>query len=401
MAKSKIYVGLEIGTSKVCFVVGEVRKDGAVEFLGYGIAPSRGVHKGEIIDAALLEKSLCDALIRAEDSSEVMIRHVFVGVTGSHIQSLNHTGKLPLPSASNQITKEDLEDVREDACQVEVPSNHVILHRIARKYVVDGQDQVRNLVGRTGSMLEASFHLIHGVRSRIQNTFAAVRNIPLDVEDVVFMPIAASYVVLSKESKQLGSLMIDIGAGTTDYAMFVNGMLTASGSIPLGGDSITNDIALCFQIPHRLAEKLKLDVGSTRYADIDPEDVIKVQSSKEMKSKNIPTYVLNEVIYLRTHEILSLVKERCKAELSHLGAGVYLTGGVSRLRGIEEVAKDVFKMKVTCVGENSHSQDEGVCHNPTFSSCVGLIRYAQLMDSGLSQQSAFQRVLKKFIDVFS
>ncbi|MEI6534118.1 MAG: cell division protein FtsA, partial [Verrucomicrobiaceae bacterium] len=268
MAKSTIYAGLEIGTSKICVVVAEVKKDGAIKILGVGQAPSRGIRKGEIVDADIAQTCLNDALLRAEDRSDVMIRNVFLGVSGAHIESLNNTGVYRLPPDQNQITEDDLEDVREIACNVDIPQNHVFLHRIARKYSVDGQDNVRSLIGRTANTVEAEFHVIHGVRSRVQNSIKLVRQVPLEVEDVVFLPLAAAQVVLNKEAKQHGALMIDFGGGTADFVLYADGMLAASGCIPIGGDHITNDISLCFQIPHGRAERLKVEEGSAVYSDV-------------------------------------------------------------------------------------------------------------------------------------
>ena len=401
MARSNIYAGLEIGTSKICVVVGEVKKDGAIKILGVGQAPSRGIRKGEIVDFDIAQTCLNDALLRAEDRSDVMIRNVFLGVSGAHIESMNHGGVYRLPSDQATITEDDLEDVREIACNVDIPQNHVFLHRIARKYGVDGQEQVRSLIGRPAERVEAEFHIIHGVRSRVQNSIRLVRQIPLEVEDVVFLPLAASQVVLNKDAKQGGALLIDFGGGTADYVLYADGMLTASGCVPLGGDHITNDISLCFQIPHARAERLKLEEGSAVYHDIPEGEMMRVEDENGMFVGEIERAMLNEVIHLRTLEILERVRDRCSEHLPRLGAGVFLTGGVSMMRGIEQVARDVFNLRVTRTGAAPQGGAAAAYENPCYSGPIGLIRYAQLMDSEKPWLSPLAKLGRRMTEIFS
>ncbi|WP_009962556.1 MULTISPECIES: cell division protein FtsA [Verrucomicrobium] len=401
MAKSTIYAGLEIGTSKICVVVGEVKKDGAIKILGVGQAPARGIRKGEITDFDIAQTCLNDALLRAEDRSDVMIRNVFLGVSGTHIESLNHAGVYRLPSDQNTITEDDLEDVREIACNVDIAQNHVFLHRIARKYSVDGQEQVRSLIGRPAEKLEAEFHIIHGVRSRVQNSIRLVRQIPLEVEDVVFLPLAAAQVVLNKEAKQHGALMIDFGGGTADYVLYIDGMLTASGCVPLGGDHITNDISLCFQIPHGRAERLKVEEGSAVYEDVAPGEMIRVEDENGMFVGEVERALLNEVISLRTQEILGQIRDRCEEHVGRLGAGVYLTGGVSMMRGIEHVAKEIFGVRVTRAGSSQMGGVTATYENPCYSAPIGLIRYAQLMDAEKPWLSPLAKLGRRMAEVFS
>jgi cell division protein FtsA len=401
MAKSTIYAGLEIGTSKICVVVAEVKKDGAIKILGVGQAPSRGIRKGEIVDAEIAQTCLNDALLRAEDRSDVMIRNVFLGVTGSHIESLNNSGVYRLPPDQNQITEDDLEDVREIACNVDIPQNHVFLHRIARNYSVDGQDHVRSLIGRTANTIGAEFHVIHGVRSRVQNSIRLVRQVPLEVEDVVFLPLAAAQVVLNKDAKQHGALLIDFGGGTADYVLYAEGMLTASGSIPLGGDHITNDISLCFQIQHGRAERLKVEDGSAIYEDVPPGEMIKVEDENGMCVGEVERALMNEVIHMRTREILEQIRLRCSEYMGMLGAGVFLTGGVSLMRGIEQLARDVFGVRVTRNGSAATAGGAAASYeNPCYSAPIGLIRYAQLMDAEKPWLSPLAKLGRRMADVF-
>ncbi|MCB1208549.1 MAG: cell division protein FtsA [Verrucomicrobiales bacterium] len=401
MAKSTIYAGLEIGTQKICVVVGEAKRDGAIRILGVGQAPSRGVRKGEIVDFEKVQTCLNDALVRAEDRSDVMIRNVFLGVTGAHIESLNNRGCYRLPDEQSEITEDDVEEAKEIARNVPIPQQNVFLHSVTRQYIVDGQEGVKQPIGREGRMLEADYHIIHGMRARIQNAIRCVREIPLEVEDVVFNPIAAAQVVLTREAKNQGSLMIDFGAGTADYVLYQDGMITASGSIPLGGDHITNDIALALQIPNGRAEKVKIEDASCLYEDVPEDEILLIEDDGGLVIGEVERAFLNEVAYLRTREILDQVKERCQDHLSRLAAGVYLTGGVSLMKGIDSVAKDVFQMKVTRAGSAPVSGVSAMFENPQYSTPIGLIRYAQILDSEKPFLSPLARLGRRMADLLN
>ncbi len=401
MARTTIYAGLEIGTHKICVVVGEAKRDGSIKILGVGEAPSRGVRKGEIVDFDKVQTCLNDALVRAEDRSDVMIRNVFLGVTGAHIESLNNTGRHRLPEDQTEITEDDVEEAKEIARNVSIPQQNVFLHSMTRQYIVDGQEAVRQPIGREARFLEADYHIIHGVRGRVQNAIRCVREIPLEVEDVVFNPVAAAQVVLSREAKSQGALMIDFGAGTADYVLYRDGMMTASGCIPLGGDHITNDISMALQIPNGRAEKLKIEEGSALYEDVPEGDLLQIEDDTGHIIGEVERAFLNEVISLRAQEILGQVKARCGAHVGHLGAGVFLTGGVSLLKGIDAVARDVFGVKVTKVGSAPVSGVTATFENPKYSAPIGLIRYAQILDSEKPFLSPLTRLSRKVSEMLS
>ncbi len=401
MAKSTIYAGLEIGTSKICVVVGEAKRDGTIKILGVGTAPSRGVRKGEIVDFQKVQTVLNDALVRAEEPSDVMIRTVFLGVTGGHIKSLNSRGAWRLQEDQGEITEDDVEEAKEIARNVEIPQDHVFLHSITRQYIVDGQEGVRQPIGREGRVLEADYHIIHGVRGRIQNAVKCVREVPLEVEDVVFTAIAAAQVVLNREAKAQGALMIDIGGGTADYVLYEDGMIAASGCVPLGGDHITQDIAMAVQIPDRRAEELKVTEGSCIYDDLSPDDIVRVEDDNGFMIAEVERSFLNEVIHLRVREIFEQVKARCEDHIGHLAAGIYLTGGTSLLKGIDVVAQDVFERKVTRAGSAPVSGVTATFEKPQFSAPIGLIRYAQILDQEKPFMSPLRKLGRKMADLLS
>src|SRR6266849_7355674 len=274
MASSDLMVGLEIGTSKICVVVGETRPDGTLRILGVGQAPSRGVRKGEIVDFETAMKCVHEAVVDAEQKSDVMIKSVYVAVTGSHLHSFNNRGCVMLPEDRDEIDEQDIEDVKINAREVSIPAQNAFLHSVIQHYHVDGQDGVLNPVGMLGQRLEADFHIIHGVRTRIQNTIRCVKELPLDVEDVVFGALASAQVVLTQHEKDLGALVVDIGGGTTDYILYVDVAVMECVCLAVGGDHITNDISMGLRIPMTRAEKLKTEEGSVILGNCLPGETI-------------------------------------------------------------------------------------------------------------------------------
>src|SRR6266853_4790908 len=222
MARENIVVGLEIGTSKVCAVVGETKRDGTIRILGVGQAPSRGVRKGEIVDFETAAKCVREALVDAEDKSDVMIGSVFLGVTGAHVQSFNNRGAVAIPEDREEIGDQDFEDVQASAREVTLPSQNMFLHTILQHYYVDGQDGVLNPIGMLGRKLEADFHIVHGIGNRIKNAVRCVKELDIEVLDLVFNPLATAQVVLDQDQKDLGALVIDMGGGTTEYILYVD-----------------------------------------------------------------------------------------------------------------------------------------------------------------------------------
>ena len=270
MAREQIVVGLEIGTSKVCAVVGDLRRDGTVKILGVGESPSRGVRKGEIVDFETASKCVREALVDAEEKSDVMIGSVYLGVTGAHVESFNNRGAVVIPEDREEIEDVDFEEVQANAREVSLPGQNMILHTLLQHYYVDGQDGVLNPIGMLGRKLEADFHVIHGIGNRVKNTLRCVKELDIEVLDVVFNPLAAAEVVLDQDQKDLGALVIDMGGGTTDYIVYVDASVKASGCIGIGGDHLTNDLSIGLRIPMARAEKLKIEEGSALLGESSP-----------------------------------------------------------------------------------------------------------------------------------
>ncbi len=383
MTGNDLIVGLEIGTSKICVVVGEGRADGAIKILGVGQAPSRGVRKGEIVDFETAMKCVHEAVVDAEQKSDVMIRSVYVAVAGSHIQSFNNRGCVVLPEDRDEIDDQDIEDVKISAREVSIPAQNAFLHSIIQHYHVDGQDGVLNPIGMLGEKLEADFHIIHGVRNRIQNTIRCVKELPLDVEDVVFSPLASAQVVVTQHQKNLGALVIDIGGGTTDYILYVDGAVKQSGILAVGGDHITNDISMGLRIPMTRAEKLKIEEGSVTLGNCLPGETIVLKDDSGFAGKEVERETLNTIIHLRLRECFELLKRQLEEEsfINFTGAGIFITGGCSLLNGIDHLAEEIFEMPAHVAHAQTMSGLTSAFENPQFSTAIGLIKYAQAVQA--------------------
>jgi len=392
MASSNLIIGLEIGTSKICVVVGESRPDGAIKILGVGQTPSRGVRKGEIVDFETAMKCVHEAVVDAEQKSDVMIRSVYVAIAGSHLQSFNNRGSIMLPEDRDEIDEQDVEDVKINAREVSIPAQNAFLHSIIQHYHVDGQNGVLNPVGMLGQRLEADFHIIHGVRTRIQNTIRCIKELPLDVEDVVFGALASA-----QHQKDLGAMVIDIGGGTMDYILYADGAVKQSGCLAVGGDHITNDISMGLRIPMARAEKLKIEEGNCVLGNCLPGETILLKDDSGFAGKEIERETLNTIINLRLREIFELLKRRLEEEsfINYLGAGIFITGGCSLLNGIDHLAEEIFEMPAHVAHAQTASGLTSAVENPQFSTTIGLIKYAQAVQTDRPRRR-FGGILGKF-----
>src|SRR5438045_1192921 len=379
MASSNLMVGLEIGTSKICVVVGEGKPDGTVKILGVGQAPSRGVRKGEIVDFETAMKCVHEAVVDAEQKSDVMIKSVYIAIAGSHLQSFNNRGCVMLPEDRDEIDEQDVADVKINAREVSIPAQNAFLHSIIQHYQVDGQQGLITPAGMFWQKLEAEFHIIHGVRTRIQNTIRCVKELPLDVDDVVFSGLASAQVVLTQQEKDLGALVIDIGGGTTDYVLYSEGAVRQSGCVAVGGDHITNDISMGLRIPMARAEKLKSEEGSCVLGNCLPGEMILLKDDSGFAGKEIDRETLNTIIHLRLRETFELLKRTVEEEpfINYVGAGIFITGGCSLLNGIDHLAGEIFEMPAHVTHAQTLSGLTSAVENPQFSTGIGLLKYAQ------------------------
>ncbi len=379
MARDRIVVGLEIGTSKVCAVSAELKHDGTIQILGVGEAPSRGVRKGEIVDIENCGKCIREALADAEEKSDVMIKNVYLGITGAHIQSFNNRGSYTLPDEREKVDAGDFACVQEAARTAPIPSQNMFLHTILQHYYVDGQDGILNPVGMHGRKLEADFHIIHGVANRVRNSIQCLCDLDIEIEDIVFTPYAAAQAVLTGTQKSTGAIMVDIGGGTSGYIVYAGGAVKQSGVIGIGGDHITNDLSLGLRIPMGKAERVKIDEGSCIMGGTIPGETVVLKDEHGFAGREIEREMLNTIIHMRIRETFELLKRELDRGRYHeyAGAGMVLTGGSSALRGIREVAEEIFQMPVQVCQAQNVAGVTSAFENPQYSTAIGLVKYAQ------------------------
>jgi cell division protein FtsA len=401
MARDNIFAGLEIGTTKISVVVAEARHDGTLKVLGVGNAPSRGVRKGEIVDFETAKRCVHDAIVDAEERSDVEISEVYLGVTGGHIRSFNNRGVVLLEEGREEIDEQDLEDVRTNAREVSLPMEDCVLHTIIQRYYVDGQDGVLNPLGLLGRKLEADFHIVYGIRTRIQNAIRCVKELELETADVVINSFATAQAVLDKHHKQLGALVIDIGGGTTDYVVYVEGAVKQSGVIAVGGDHITNDMSIGLKIPTARAEKLKTDEGDVTLGIAFPGETIMLRDETGFAGREIEREMLNQIINVRIREIFDIVSRQIQPDLNFLGAGVFITGGSSQLRGIDHLANEIFGTPARVTPPLPLAGVTSAFEHPQFSTALGLVKYAHLVHLDRpTGKSFFGRTIKKLSGIF-
>jgi cell division protein FtsA len=389
----QIIVGLEVGTSKTCAVVAEVLDAENIQIIGIGQTTSQGVRKGEIVDMDAAGQSIHDAIAEAEDSASVEIHNVYASVTGGHIRCFNNRGSVVVANEDREITDEEVRSVLQNAKAVNIPHDHVIVHSIRQHFFVDGHDGIQNPVGMIGAKLEADVHIIHGVRTRLQNTIRCIKQVPLDLSNIAVSGFASSLAVLTTEDQQLGALVLDIGGGTTDYIAYTNGTIRHSGVLAVGGEHITNDIAVGLRLPMPRAERLKIEHGSVQWP-IDDE-IITLKADLGLSDRQVSKEQLCHIMNLRVEETLTLVKKELEKTnlLPYLRAGVFITGGCARLRGLEPLAQEIFGLPVHIGHSQTINGPTAAIESPEYSTAIGLLRFALGTQRDQHQAPSFGRKL--------
>ncbi len=397
MSDTQIVVGLEIGTSKVCVAVGEVSGGQSVNIIGLGQAKSRGVRKGEIIDVALAEEDVRNAIVEAEQVADVEIRSLFLGVTGSHIRGFNNTGVHPVVSADREITGDDIQDVIKNAKAINLPTDHSVVHVIRQHFRVDGQDGVLNPEGMLGAKIEVDVHVVSGRYNRLQNPIRLVNGLHLEVDDIASSALASSLAILGTEQKELGTLVIDLGAGVTEYAVYSGGVIKHTGVLAVGGDHVSNDLAYGLKVPLARAEQLKIDHGS---AMIDPDvgdREIDLSNDSLIPGRQVNLGHMQKIMSMRLQETFELIaKDIGQAGLiEYLRAGVVLCGGGARIPHITKLARDVFKLPVAIGRSSTVSGVKNALDEPEFAAPVGLIKFGAFQSQATPRRPGISRVIRR------
>lgn len=372
---SRMIVGLDIGTSKVVALVGEIGADGQLEIVGIGSHPSRGMKKGVVVNIESTVQSIQRAIEEAELMAGCQIHSVFAGIAGSHIRSMNSHGIVAI--REGEVVQADIERVLDAAQAVAIPADQKVLHILPQEYVIDNQEGVREPRGMSGVRLEAKVHLVTCAMNAVQNIDKCIRRCGLEVEDIILEQLASSYSVLTEDEKELGVCMVDVGGGTTDIAIFTEGAIRHTAVIPIAGDQVTNDIAMALRTPTQYAEEIKIRYACALAKLAGPEETIKVPSVGERPPRDLSRQALAEVVEPRYDELFTLIQ----AELRRSGfedmipAGIVLTGGTSKMEGAVELAEEIFHMPVRLGVPQEFKGLADVVRNPIYATGVGLLHY--------------------------
>jgi cell division protein FtsA len=383
----KMLVGLDIGTSKVVAIVGELTADGGIEIVGLGSHPSRGMKKGVVVNIESTVQSIQRAVEEAELMAGCRIHSVYAGIAGSHIQSMNSHGMVAIKD--REVTSGDIDRVIEAAKAVQLYGENRILHVLPQEFSIDAQEGIKEPIGMSGVRLEAKVHMVTGAVNAAQNIERCVQRCGLETDDIILEQLASSYAVLTEDEKELGVCLVDIGGGTTDIAIFTDGAIRHTSVIPIAGDQVTNDIAMALRTPTQHAEEIKIKYACALTQLAKEDETIKVPSVGDRPARDLSRQALAEVVEPRYDELFTLIQ----AELRRSGyeelvaAGIVLTGGTSKMEGVVELAEEIFHMPVRLAKPFGVSGLTDVINNPIYATAVGLLQYAALQQNDPNKEN--------------
>lgn len=397
----KLIVGLDIGTSKILAIVGEISPTDEIQIIGVGHHPSRGLKKGVVVNIESTVQSIQRAIEEAELMAGCQIHSVFAGIAGSHISSFNSHGIVAIKD--KEVGSTDVDRVIEAARALAIPADQRVLHVLPQEFIIDKQDGIKEPVGMSGVRLEAKVHIVTGAVSAAQNIIKCVRRCGLEVDDIILEQLASSMAVLSEDEKELGACLVDIGGGTTDICIFTDGAIRHTAVIPIAGDQVTNDIAVALRTPTQYAEEIKIKYGCALTQLAGSDESIEVPSVGERPPRKMSRQTLTEVIEPRVEELFGLIQ----AELRRtgfedvIGSGVVLTGGSSKMEGMVDLAEEVFHMPVRLGIPKEIGGLSSVVSNPIYATGVGLVMFGAKNQEGRNyfdhsiNDTGYKTVLRK------
>jgi len=371
----RMVVGLDIGTSKIVAIVGEMSPEGQLEIIGIGSHASRGLKKGVVVNIDSTVQSIQRAIEEAELMAGCQIQSVYAGIAGSHIRSMSSHGIVAI--RDREVFQPDIDRVIDAAQAVAIPADQKILHILPQEFLIDNQEGIKEPLGMSGVRLEAKVHLVTCAVNAAQNIEKCIGQCGLVVDDIILEQLASSYAVLTDDEKDLGVCLVDIGGGTSDIAIFTDGAIKHTAVIPIAGDQVTNDIAMALRTPTQNAEEIKIKYGCALASMAGENETIKVPSVGERQDRDLSRQALAEVIEPRYEELFNLIQ----AELRRSGfedlipAGIVLTGGTSKMEGVVELAEEIFHMPVSIGKPKSVAGLSDIVRNPIYATAVGLLQY--------------------------
>jgi cell division protein FtsA len=404
MEDVEIIAGLDMGTTKIGAFIAEVSENRELNIIGVGTVPSEGLRYGVVVDIEKTVRSVSMAMKKAEEMADAEVNVVFAGIAGDHIRSINGRGVVAISGENGEVSSDDVRRVIDAAKAVALPIDREIIHILPQEFIVDEQTGIRDPVGMNGVRLEAEVHIVTGAIASAQNIHRCIEKAGYTVADLVLEPLASSYSVLTDDEKELGVILIDIGGGTTDIAMFYEGCIRQTSVVALGGRNVTNDMAIVLRTPIEAAEKLKIRHGSALHLEDDKETLVDVDGVNERSARRISKSVLVDIIQPRMAEILTLAYEEIKTSdyINLMTTGVVLTGGASLLPGTVELAEDIFNMPVKLGIPKGFGGMVEEAQKPQCATGVGLVYYGLTHQDELknklpiSEANVFDNIKKRF-----
>ncbi|HYM84565.1 MAG TPA: cell division protein FtsA [Candidatus Dormibacteraeota bacterium] len=376
MEREAVLVAIDVGTSKVCALIGEVSRDGRLTIMGHGTVPASGLKKGVVVNIDQTVRSISDAVERAERLSGFKIDRAFVSVGGPHVESLNSPGQVAVTAHHREVTREDVNRAIEVAQAVNIPSNRQLLHVERRGFIVDGQEGVKDPLGMSALRLEVETHIVTASATAVQNLTKCVQAAGVKIDELVVASLASAAAVLNQTEKELGVAVADIGAGTIDLALFADGSPYHTAVLPVGGNNVTNDVAIGLKTSLQTADELKVQHGSCDLRTVEDGETISVSILGEEAGRTISRREVCEIIEARMREMFELLRgEIATGRPNMLPAGIILTGGAAQLAGAAELGREVLQIPVRIAGPSGIGGLTDTILNPAYSTSVGLLAW--------------------------
>lgn len=372
-----IVVGLDLGTTKIATVIAEIMPEGTVNVIGVGLKPSKGLRKGVVVNIESTIESVRASVADAERMAGVQVGSVFAGIAGGHIKGLNSHGVIAIANKDKEIGHEDVERVIEAAKAIALPLDREIIHVLPQEYIIDSQDGIKEPIGMSGVRLEAEVHIVTGAVTSVQNIIKSVERAGYAVEDIILQPLASAEAVLTPDERELGVILVDIGGGTTDIAVFSEGSLWHSGVIAIGGNQLTADIAIGLRTPNQEAEEIKRKYGCASVAAVQDGEEILVPGVGGREPRKLPRRALAEIIQPRIEEMFELIDLEIKKNgfEEKAAAGVVLTGGASLLAGIAQTGEEILQAPIRIGTPRNVTGMLDVVASPEYATAVGLVYF--------------------------
>ena len=389
MTEANTLVGIDVGTTKICTLVAETYEDGQLRIIGVGVAPSRGLRKGVVVNVHEATEAIAASVQKAERISGYEIASAFVGIGGGHISAINSRGVVGISRGARGISQSDIDRALDAARAIAIPHNREIIHTIPRGYVVDGQEGVKDPIGMQGIRLEVEAHIVTGASTSVSNLVKCVRNAGVEIDDLILQPLASGEAVLRDNEREMGVVLADVGGGTTDIGLFIEGSIWHTVVLGTGGEHLTRDVAVGLRTPFNAAEELKIKYGHAMPSSLAHDELIEVTSFGNGAREQVSRLQLAEVIEARAEEILSLIMREIKRSGYDglLAAGLVLCGGTAELTGFGELAQQMLGLPVRIGRPHDLQGLTDVLESPAYATSVGLLLWGQRSSQASESES--------------